>query len=148
MAFAIKDPPEFTVEIEQWTRDTLADGAEMAKVPEKLLNNELYLKAQIEQAEREQAVRHKQRHILLPASGWSSVYPYTQSVGVEGVMASDTVRVIGVVHAGGNTQEQDKAIDKAAGFLMYNGNGVSEGTITFLAKKKPAVDITVITEGG
>ena len=28
MAFVLKNPPEFTVEISQWTRETDADGAE------------------------------------------------------------------------------------------------------------------------
>lgn len=144
MAFVIKNPPEFTLEVEQWTRETEADGAEMAKVPEALLNNDVYLKQQLEKAQG----RQKQRHIALPASGWSDTYPYEQTVDVDGVTAADAVKVIGVVHADGNTQEQDKAIDKAAGFLMYNGDGVGEGVVTFVAKKKPAVDITVITEGG
>ena len=37
MAFIINDPPSFTTNIEQWDRETLADGSEMAKVIEKLL---------------------------------------------------------------------------------------------------------------
>ncbi len=48
MAFEIKDPPEFTTDVEQWTRETDADGAQMAKVIEKLLNNEVFLKGLIE----------------------------------------------------------------------------------------------------
>lgn len=48
MAFIINDPPSFTTNIEQWDRETLADGSEMAKVIEKLLNNEIYNKAQNE----------------------------------------------------------------------------------------------------
>lgn len=48
MAFEIKDPPEFTTDVEQWTRETDADGAQMALVIEKLLNNEVFLKALIE----------------------------------------------------------------------------------------------------
>lgn len=48
MAFTIKNPPEFSLEIEQWTRETKADGERMAKVPEALLNNEVYLKAELE----------------------------------------------------------------------------------------------------
>lgn len=48
MAFEIKDPPEFTLDVEQWTRETDADGAQMALVIEKLLNNEVFLKRLIE----------------------------------------------------------------------------------------------------
>ena len=35
----INNPPEFTEEVEQWTRETDADAAEMAKEIGKLLNN-------------------------------------------------------------------------------------------------------------
>lgn len=44
MAFEIKDPPEFTLDVPQWTKQTRANGEEMAKVIEKLLNNEVFLK--------------------------------------------------------------------------------------------------------
>lgn len=50
----IKNPPEFTADVEQWTRETDADGEEMAKnVIEPLLNNDVYLKGEIERQERE-----------------------------------------------------------------------------------------------
>ena len=48
MAFEIKNPPEFTLEVEQWTRETDADGSEMAKDIGKLLNNTVYLKSELE----------------------------------------------------------------------------------------------------
>lgn len=49
MAFIIKSPPEFTLDVEQWDRGTKADGAEMAHVIEKLLNNDVYIRAKAEQ---------------------------------------------------------------------------------------------------
>lgn len=91
---------------------------------------------------------HTIREITLLSSGWSTTYPYTQTVSVNGVTSKNDIKVIGTVHADGNTQSQDKAIDKAAGYLMYVSNGVSNGSITFKAKKIPEIDITVITEGG
>ena len=87
------------------------------------------------------------RNVTLLASKWSTSYPYEQTVSVEGVTAADRVRVIGVVHQNGNNETQDKAIDKAAGHLMYNENGVKDGALTFRAKKKPAVDFTVVVIG-
>ena len=40
----IKNPPEFTTQVEQWTRETDADGEKMAKeVIEPMLNNDNYL---------------------------------------------------------------------------------------------------------
>lgn len=140
MAFEIKDPPEFTTDVTQWNKKTLADGAEMAKEIEKLLNNEVYLKKEAEKL----SIPH---NVTLLASKWSTSYPYEQTVSVEGVTAADRVRVIGVVHQNGNNETQDKAIDKAAGQLMYNENGVKDGALTFRAKKKPAVDFTVVVIG-
>ena len=79
MAFIINDPPSFTTNIEQWDRETLADGSEMAKVIEKLLNNEIYNKAQNE----------RQDHVTpvtLTVSGWTgNGNPYKQEISVEGL---------------------------------------------------------------
>ena len=140
MAFEMKDPPEFTTDVTQWNKKTLADGVEMAKEIEKLLNNEVYLKKEAEKLS-------IPRNVTLLASKWSTSYPYEQTVSVEGVTAADRVRVIGVVHQNGNNETQDRAIDKAAGQLMYNENGVKDGALTFRAKKKPAVDFTVVVIG-
>lgn len=140
MAFEIKNPPEFTTDVTQWNKKTLADGVEMAKEIEKLLNNDVYLKEQHEKLS-------IPRNVTLPASGWSSSYPYEQTVSMPGITAHDRVRVIGAVHQNGNSEAQDKAIDQAAGQLMYNENGVKDGALTFRAKKKPAVDFTVVVIG-
>ena len=44
MAFVIHNPPEFTLDVEQWTRQTKANGEQMAKnVIEPMLNNDNYL---------------------------------------------------------------------------------------------------------
>lgn len=91
---------------------------------------------------------HNIRHITLLQKNWSNEYPYTQKINVQGILESDNIEVIGAYHADGNTYEQDKNIDKAASFLIYNENGVSEGAITFKAKKIPSIDFTVITKGG
>lgn len=49
MPFTIKEPKKFTLEVEQWTRETEADGEQMAKnVIEPLINNDAYLKERIE----------------------------------------------------------------------------------------------------
>ena len=78
MAFEIKDPPEFTTDVTQWNKKTLADGVEMAKEIEKLLNNEVYLKKEAEKLS-------IPRNVTLLASKWSTSYPYEQTVSVEGV---------------------------------------------------------------
>ena len=125
MAFVLKNPPEFTVEINQWTRETDADGAEMAKDIEKLLNNDFYLKTELERMD----------HValaVLPASGWTgSSAPYIQTVSLVCVLAD------------GASLEVQKAYMKAFS-LISSGTGVlGEGVATFKVYKKPATDITV-----
>ena len=51
MAFTMKNPPEFTLDVRQWDWETDADGVEMAKEIEKLLNNDAYLKENLEELE-------------------------------------------------------------------------------------------------
>ena len=74
MAFTIKNPPEFTLEVEQWTRETDADGAQMASnVIEPLLNNEVYLKSELERQERVALV-------TLTAAGWGNTPSHLATV--------------------------------------------------------------------
>lgn len=90
---------------------------------------------------------HRRRTLTLTAAGWSPSYPYTQTVAADGVTADDSITVIGVNIPDGSTADQVKAWNKAAGVLMHNPGGVGAGSITFKAYKKPAADVTVITEG-
>lgn len=93
-------------------------------------------------------VKKTSRTLTLTAAGWSSSYPYTQTITVSGVAASDDIKVLGVYVPADATLAQVKAWNKAAGCLMCNPDGVAEGKITFRAYKKPAVDFQIITEGG
>ena len=136
MAFVLKNPPEFTVEINQWTRETDADGAEMAKDIEKLLNNDFYLKTELERMD----------HValaVLPASGWTgSSAPYIQTVSVEGAKEDRDARLVSVL-ADGASLEVQKAYMKAFS-LISSGTGVlGEGVAPFKVYKKPTTDITV-----
>lgn len=136
MAFVLKNPPEFTVEINQWTRETDADGAEMAKDIEKLLNNDFYLKTELERMD----------HValaVLPASGWTgSSAPYIQTVSVEGAKEDRDARLVSVL-ADGASLEVQKVYMKAFS-LISSGTGVlGEGVATFKVYKKPTTDITV-----
>lgn len=88
------------------------------------------------------------RNATLKAADWSSTYPYKQTVAVSGITASSNLKVIGVYVPDGSTADQVKARNKAAGFLMSKDNATGAGTVTFYAYKKPAVDFTVIVEGG
>lgn len=88
------------------------------------------------------------RNIALTATKWSTSYPHTQAVQVAGIKASDNIKVIGLATPSNATGAQVKAVNKAAGYLMHSAGGIVDGRLTFRAYKKPAVDITIITEGG
>lgn len=138
MAFIIKDPPEFTQEVTQWNRDTLADGVEMAKVPETLLNNDVYLKEQIERIK-------APKYASLVAAGWGGTAPYTQTVAVEGITAADTP-IIALSIPKGLSGDTVKAQKKAYGMVDRTESGA--GQITFYCyNKKPAVDFQVTVKG-
>ena len=140
MAFTIKNPPEFTMEIPQWDRDTLGDGTEMTKVPEALLNNEVYLKAFAERLEHVTPV-------TLPASGWTGdAVPFTQTVAVSGATEGMEPMVVNALADGASETEQ-KAYIKAYGILCSGTAELGDGTATFKVYKKPASDITIGLKG-
>ncbi len=141
MAFEIKNPPEFTLEVEQWTRETDADGSEMAKgVIEPMLNNEVYLKSEMERQEHTALV-------TLRAAGWTgSAAPYTQTVQVPGAREGLEPMVVSAL-ADGASPEAQKNYIKAYGILCSGTGVMGDGTATFKVYKKPGVDITIGLRG-
>lgn len=140
MAFTIKNPPEFTLEIPQWDRDSLGDGIEMAKVPEALLNNEVYLKAIAERLEHVTPV-------TLPASGWTGdAAPFTQAVAVSGAVEGMEPMLVSALEDGASAAEQ-KAYIKAYGIICSGTAELGDGAAMFSVYKKPASDITVGLKG-
>ncbi len=141
MAFAIKNPPEFTLDVEEWTRQTISNGAEMAKnVIEPLLNNEVYLKEEKERLEHVTLV-------TLTAAGWmGSAAPYTQTVTVNGVTEEMEPILVSALPDGATLEEQ-KAYSKAFGIVSSGTASVGDGTAIFKVYKKPAVDIVVGLKG-
>lgn len=136
MAFVIKNPPEFTLDIPQWDRETLADGVEMAKVPEALLNNEVYLLSLIL---RQRAVTY----ITLTAAGWTGEEaPYEQTVSVDGA-EEGTEAVLVRNLADSATREEQKAYNKAYGIVSSGTAELTEGSAVFRVYDKPAIDLSV-----
>ena len=90
----------------------------------------------------------KQRQVTIPSSGWSTSYPYTNTVSVSGLSADSDLKIVGIYLETDATEDEVKAANKAVGYLIYNESGVTDGAITFKAYKKPTVNFTVITEGG
>ena len=140
MAFEIKNPPEFTLEVEQWSRETDADGSEMAKDIGKLLNNTVYLKSELE----------RQGHtvlVTLRAAGWTgSAAPYTQTVQVPGAREGLEPMVVSALEDGASPEMQKNYI-KAYGIICSGTGVLGDGTATFKVYKKPAVDITIGLSG-
>ena len=141
MAFAMKNPPNFTLEVEQWTRQTKADGAEMAKnVIEPMLNNEVYLKGEIERQEHVTPV-------MLAVDGWTgTAAPYSQTVAVSGAKESMEPILVSAVEDGAGEADQ-KAYIKAFGIISSGTACVGDGEAIFKVYKKPVIDITVGLKG-
>lgn len=137
----IKDPPEFTTQVEQWTRETDADGEKMAKeVIEPMLNNEIYLKGEVERQEHV-------TQITLTAAGWSgTTAPYIQTVAVSGVTKQMEPVLVSAL-ADGASEATQKAYSKAFGIVSSGTASVGDGTATFKVYKKPVTDIIVGLKG-
>lgn len=134
MAFEIKNPPQFTTELTQWDKETLADGEEMAKEIEKLLNNDVYMKRKMEDYRNEV-------EITLPADGWSGSAPYTQTVDVLGIKATDKVQLMSAVKKD-TPAETAKMWEKMAGMIKA-GEALDGQAVFYCPIKKPTEDFNI-----
>lgn len=139
MAFCdVKNPPQYTTEIRKWDRDTLADGQEMAVEIEQLFNNTFYNKMVQEQHE-------KPVEIFLPASGWSSLAPYSQKVMVTGVKALDNP-ILSPCTPKTLSPEKIKLRRKLT--AMITDGETEDNYVTFYcSEKKPTEDFPIILRG-
>jgi hypothetical protein len=104
------------------------------------------LREEISDAEREAKNYADSLHLLanveLPASGWSEAAPYTQSVAVEGILATDTPHY-GVVYSA----DTATALAQKEAFAMVDDLDTADGSVTFTCfEDKPAVDLTIQME--
>ena len=84
-------------------------------------------------------------NITLTVAGWTgSTAPYTQTVVVDGIKPED-VPDVGVIYPTGCTRAQQKAINKAVGYI-YDLE-TQNGTITARSTLKPTTDITLGLKG-
>ena len=85
------------------------------------------------------------KNVTLPAANWTGTEaPFVQTVTVEGITGMDKPGQ-GIIYPENCTRAQQKAINKAAGYLYDLETG--DGTITFRATLKPTVDITLGLKG-
>lgn len=82
--------------------------------------------------------------ITLPASGWSSSFPYTQTVSVQGFEDNDRP-VLSMAIEQTSTADEIKAYKKAYGYIYYGS--VSSNAVTIYATNKPTIDIKVTLSG-
>lgn len=134
MAFEIKNPPQFTTELTQWDKETLADGEEMAKEIEKLLNNDVYMKRKMEDYRNEV-------EITLLTSGWSGSAPYTQTVDVPGIKEADKVQLMSAVKKD-TPAETAKMWEKMAGMIKA-GEALDGQAVFYCPSKKPTEDFNI-----
>lgn len=82
---------------------------------------------------------HMSAKITLPASGWSSEAPYTQTVAVEGILATDQPHY-GVVYSA-NWEAEKEA------FALVDELDTADGSVTFTCfEEKPEADLTIQME--
>lgn len=83
--------------------------------------------------------------VELPASGWSTAAPYTQTVKVEGMTEADTPLLAKIIPDGA-TPEQVKEYNK--NFGMIDDGDTGNETATFRCfNKKPTIDLIVGLKG-
>ncbi len=137
----IRNPPEFTMDIEQWTRETDADGEKMAVVIGQLLNNTYLNKVENERQDRVILV-------TLEADGWTGDQaPYTQTVTVPGACADGPDALLVSALEDGASLETQKAYTKVFGIVSSGTAILGDGVAVFKVYKRPETDITVGLRG-
>jgi hypothetical protein len=137
----VRNPPEFTMEVERWTRETDADGAAMAVVTGQLFNNTWFNKQENER-------RDSTALVTLAAGGWTgSAPPYVQSVAVAGASAGGPDALLVSALEDGASLEVQKAYIKAFGIVSSGTAVLGDGVAVFKVYKRPETDITVGLRG-
>ena len=81
------------------------------------------------------------KSIAIPSSAWSGSVPYTNTVTVSGVKASDNWEIVGFTPTGDTNS--DKAIKEALGYIAYGTT--SENKITFRCLEyRPTVNLPIV----
>ena len=137
----VRNSPEFTMEVERWTRETDADGAAMAVVTGQLFNNTWFNKQENERQDSTALV-------TLAAGGWTgSAPPYVQSVAVAGASAEGPDALLVSALEDGASLEAQKAYMKAFGIVSSGTATLGDSVAVFKVYKRPEVDITVGLRG-
>ena len=83
--------------------------------------------------------KHMSAEVLLAAAGWQGEGPYTQTIAVEGILATDHPHY-GVVYSDNRETEREA-------FSAVDELDTADGSVTFTCfEDKPAADITIQME--
>lgn len=126
----VKEKREYTEQVRRWDNDTEASGSEMGEDIEKLLNNDAYLKEQVEQMQLSEV------DIVVSPDSWAgAAAPFSSDITLQGAAADCTVYVLPHPQI---TPAQYKALAEAS----IIGGDQGECTVQLKAYGiKPAVDL-------
>lgn len=86
--------------------------------------------------------KHLSAQVTLTAAGWSAAAPYTQTVAVSGILATDRPHY-GAVYSG----DTATALAQKEGFAVVDDLDTAAGSVTFICfEEKPEVDLTIQLE--
>lgn len=86
--------------------------------------------------------KHLSAQVTLTAAGWSAAAPYTQTVAVSGILATDRPHY-GAVYSG----DTATALAQKEGFAVVDDLDTAAGSVTFTCfEEKPVVDLTIQLE--
>lgn len=134
----IAESPQFAATMEQVTAQDRAAPDTFNPRYQILLDNDNYLKGQVNRLERIVVVN-------LPAAGWSAAAPYTQRVAVPGILATDNPELHPYTPKD-ITADELKQRQKFTG--MITDGDTEDGYATFYCgAKKPTADFPVLLKG-
>lgn len=82
--------------------------------------------------------------INLSSSGWSSSYPYAQTVSNSNIKEANSPTLVKILN-GTETESEVKSYEKVFG-LIFSGQ-TNNGSVTFYAKALPEIDFVVGLKG-
>ena len=84
------------------------------------------------------------KEVSLPSTGWSTSFPYTQTISNNEISSNDNP-ILGMVIPETYNADQIKAYQKAFSYIF--AGTTADGSITFYATNKPEIDLTVGLKG-